>query len=296
MARKRLIAPTFFTHADLYDAEAASGLPLRLAFAALWCQADRRGVFVWKPRELKLSCLPYDAVDFAQVLEALASHGFVMPYEVDGRHFGLIPSFARWQSFHRDERPSDAPMPQEHGADTVPAPCDHGFRMGHTQGEHRTKRPVTVTVTASSTAPSTASIAAAVQPSGDTGADTVAAARRLTAAANRGISEQFGEQPVPIRWDHPSTAATVAALGDLHVPLEEAERLVYDMARTRTPSNGRPPRTLRYYADAVVQAWWAEQAHRDAATLPRPEASASVITYDEIERRIAERRGTADAA
>lgn len=159
MPRKRFLAPEFFTHADLYDAELASGLPLRLAFAALWGHADRRGIFAWKPRELKLSCLPYDLVDFAHVLDALEADGFVQSYEVDGRRYGFIPSFARWQSFHRDERPSDAPAPPSHGADTVPAPCQHRADPVLTTRSHGSSTPTSITTTTSTTTASAASVA-----------------------------------------------------------------------------------------------------------------------------------------
>lgn len=109
MSRKRLIAPEFFAHGELYDAEVSSGLPLRLAFAGLWTVCDRRGLFTWKPRELKLDILPYDPVDFGAVLLALEAHGFVKRYVVEGRAFGHVPSFKRWQTFHTNEKPSDVP-------------------------------------------------------------------------------------------------------------------------------------------------------------------------------------------
>lgn len=116
MPRKRLISPEFFTHADLYDAEARCGLPLRLAFAGLWTQSDRRGLFRWRPRELKLAILPYDAVDFADVLSALEAEGFIQRYTVDGKEYGRIASFARWQSFHPHEKPfTDIPEPSNGG-------------------------------------------------------------------------------------------------------------------------------------------------------------------------------------
>ena len=41
MSRTRLIKPAFFKHAELYAAEAESGLRLRIAFAGLWTVADR---------------------------------------------------------------------------------------------------------------------------------------------------------------------------------------------------------------------------------------------------------------
>mgnify|MGYP000653285231 CR=1 FL=1 len=110
MARKRFVSPSFFAHGDLYDAEASSGLPLRVAFAGLWTQADRRGVFAWKPRELKLQVLPYDAVDFGAVLEALERAKFVRSYVVAGKRYGHIPSLAAHQNFHPQEKP-DATIP-----------------------------------------------------------------------------------------------------------------------------------------------------------------------------------------
>lgn len=120
MPRKRTIAPAFFKHADLYDAEIASGLPLRVAFAGLWTVADRRGVFPWS-RNVKPDVLPYDQLDMLDVLGALAAHGFVEKYEVDGKWYGLVPTLGSHQHFHRDEKPSTLPAPGEHGAATVPA-------------------------------------------------------------------------------------------------------------------------------------------------------------------------------
>lgn len=151
MPRRRFIAPEFFHHGDLYDAEAASGLPLRLAFAGLWTQADRRGVFPWRPRELKLAILPYDPTDFSAVLNALAAVGFVIPYEVDGKQLGVIPSFSRWQSFHRDERPSDAPPPPDDLPSTVPARCQHGAYTVPARCDSGCNTPITTTTTTTTT-------------------------------------------------------------------------------------------------------------------------------------------------
>jgi hypothetical protein len=82
-----------------------------VAFAGLWTQSDRRGYFRWRPRELKLDILPYDNVDFADVLGALKAAGFVEHFVVDGKDYGKIPSFGQWQTFHPNERPSDVPEP-----------------------------------------------------------------------------------------------------------------------------------------------------------------------------------------
>lgn len=113
MARIRTIKPDFFRHADLFEAERETRLPLRLAFAGLWTAADREGRFKWKPRELKLDCLPHDDVDFARVLDALASRGWLVRYAANGIEYGAIPSWSVHQVINNRERASDIPAPNE---------------------------------------------------------------------------------------------------------------------------------------------------------------------------------------
>lgn len=146
MARKRLISPEFYTHDGLFEAERESGLPLRLAYSGLWTQADRRGVFAWRPLQLKLHILPFDVVDFAEVLEALRVRGFVQRYEdEDGRAFGWIPSFDRWQTFNKKEYPSAAPDPpkcKKPTAECAPAPTGHGVgAVQHGEAAHEQTPP-----------------------------------------------------------------------------------------------------------------------------------------------------------
>lgn len=123
VARIRSVKPEFFQHEAIFEAEQASGLPLRLAYIGLWTQTDRRGLFRWRPRELKLNVLPYDNVDFGAILDALANHGFLVRYEVDGSSYGYIPSFASHQLFNIKEKAAQGiPGPD----DTVLARCRHG--------------------------------------------------------------------------------------------------------------------------------------------------------------------------
>jgi hypothetical protein len=143
VSRKRLIAPAFFTNADLYDAEAASGLPLRIAYAGLWTVTDRRGVFKWS-RNLKPEVLPYDACDILACLEELARVGLVVRYEVGGRKYGWIPTFTAHQTFHLRERPSSDPAPPDEvqaawsarGRAGIPAPSCSNESTGPAQGQH----------------------------------------------------------------------------------------------------------------------------------------------------------------
>lgn len=111
MARIRTIKPEFFRHEGLYDLEVETGLPIRVAFAGLWTACDREGRFEWKPRELKLDCLPHDPVDFSRVLDALMTREHIVRYEVAGRFYGLIPSWHQHQVVNNRETASDLPEP-----------------------------------------------------------------------------------------------------------------------------------------------------------------------------------------
>lgn len=113
MPRIRTIKPEFFQDGDLFDAEVETGLPMRVAFAGLWTQCDRRGRFRWKPRELKVAILPYDSVDFSRVLDAFATRGFVLRYEVDGQAYGAVRTFERHQVVNNREAESEIPPPPD---------------------------------------------------------------------------------------------------------------------------------------------------------------------------------------
>lgn len=112
MARIRTIKPEFFRHEGLFDLEERTGLPMRLAFAGLWTQADREGRFKWRPRTIKSQVLPFDAVDFATMLDALAQAGFVQKYQVDGEQYGVITSWSKHQAINHRESQSEIPPPE----------------------------------------------------------------------------------------------------------------------------------------------------------------------------------------
>jgi hypothetical protein len=113
MARIRTIKPAFFRHERLFEAERESGLPLRVAFAGLWTACDKAGRFEWRPRSLKLDCLPYDEVDFERVLDALTTRGFVVKYAISGREYGCIPSWSEHQVPNNKEKESEIPAAPE---------------------------------------------------------------------------------------------------------------------------------------------------------------------------------------
>ena len=110
--RIRSIKPEFFHHEGLFEAELETKLPLRVAFAGLWCIADREGRFKWEPRRIGVQVLPYDGVDFSRVLDALATRDFVLKYRVGDACFGWIPSFLKHQVINNRESESVLPDPE----------------------------------------------------------------------------------------------------------------------------------------------------------------------------------------
>lgn len=116
MSRIRTVKPEFFLHEELYELEVESGLPIRLAYAGLWCQCDREGRFAWKVRKLKSLILPYDSVSMEAVLSALERAGFVMRYSYDGELWGWCPTFTKHQVINNRESGSIIAPPTEEQA------------------------------------------------------------------------------------------------------------------------------------------------------------------------------------
>lgn len=139
--RIRSIKPEAFKDAELWDAEEETKLPLFRAFAALWCQADKEGRFVWKPRELKIECLPYWNGDFSHVLDALASRGFIVRYTSGTGEFGWIPNFKKHQ--HINGREPDSRLPEPVTMVEVPRPSGHVEDTSGTCEPRDTTTPVT---------------------------------------------------------------------------------------------------------------------------------------------------------
>lgn len=129
MGRIRTIKPEFFVHFELYQLEQETKLPIRLAFAGLWTCCDREGRFVWKPVMLKTQVIPYDSADFAAILDALASKGFIRKYTVEGKDYGIIPSWLDHQNINNREALSRIPHPDD------ASPTRHGNYKDAPSGE-----------------------------------------------------------------------------------------------------------------------------------------------------------------
>ncbi|WP_328186970.1 hypothetical protein [Marinobacter sp. OP 3.4] len=109
MARARNIKPGFFTNDDLGELSPLA----RLGFIGLWGQADFNGNMKYKPKRLKVEVLPYDNVDFAELVGELQQAGFVEIYQVDGEDYLHVVNFRKHQRPHKNEvlRGTDIPQP-----------------------------------------------------------------------------------------------------------------------------------------------------------------------------------------
>lgn len=93
MARIRSLHPGQWT-----DAKFVRCSPLaRLLALALRNEADDQGVFVWEPMDLKIRYLAADNADVDALLAELEAHEQVRKYEVNGRHYGAVRNFTRYQ-------------------------------------------------------------------------------------------------------------------------------------------------------------------------------------------------------
>ena len=241
MPRSRIIKPEFFKHAGLYDAEARSGLPLRLAFEGLWCVADRAGRFQWKPRELKLDVLPYDPVDFSDVLDALESAGFIESYSVEGKRFGVIPTFGTHQTFHHRESQSKLPEPPSGGAEPR---ADTGPDTGEAGPSRTVSASISVSASASASIPDVRGGDTWVASLGD---------RWRKARGGTAPLEQIARELTPLQAEHGDLVLTAAV--DRFLASEKAQYGVPFFARNfgdyLTDTTRSPPNHAQSKADRL---------------------------------------------
>lgn len=108
MARIRTIKPEFFTSEDIVGLSPLA----RLLYIALWCEADREGRLVWKPKTFKLRYLPADDCDVDALCDELTGSGLVHLY---GDGLAMIPTFAAHQHVNPRESASQLPEPPRVG-------------------------------------------------------------------------------------------------------------------------------------------------------------------------------------
>jgi hypothetical protein len=100
MSRIRSIHPGIWTD----EAFVCISSFARLMLIGIWTECDDKGIFQWSPLKLKMRILPADNIDAAGLLEELCQLGFVKKYEIDGKSFGVVRNFAKFQ---RPKKPND---------------------------------------------------------------------------------------------------------------------------------------------------------------------------------------------
>jgi hypothetical protein len=135
MPRIRSIKPDFFRHDVLQELEEAhpKSHPM-LVFAGLWTQADKNGVFQWRPKYLKLDILPFINYDISKTLDILASAKLILRFSSDGDEYGWVVSFEKHQRITGKEATDGGRYPQYNGET-----CEH---IQGNIGEATEKQPV----------------------------------------------------------------------------------------------------------------------------------------------------------
>ncbi|BBK37707.1 hypothetical protein STAQ_27850 [Allostella sp. ATCC 35155] len=106
MARIRSIHPGQWTDEEFVSLSFAA----RLLAIGLRNEADDHGVFEWKPITIKMKLFAADNVDVSALLDELVDARQIQRFEVDGKAYGAIRAFRRWQ---RPEKPKATfPLPR----------------------------------------------------------------------------------------------------------------------------------------------------------------------------------------
>ena len=104
MARIRTIKPEFFTSEDIVSLSPLA----RLLYIALWCEADREGRLLWKPRTFKMRYLPADDCAVEALCQELVTAQLVKLY---GEGLAYIPKFGLHQHLNPREAASSLTDP-----------------------------------------------------------------------------------------------------------------------------------------------------------------------------------------
>ena len=132
MSRIRNVKPEFFRHEGLQDLETKNpGKYPMFVFEGLWTKCDRNSVFEWKPRSLKLDILPFLDFNMEETLGIIETAGYVKKYDIDGKEYGIVPTFLKHQkpSMAEQKNLTAFPLPPGDGElkKTVLEPSQNGF-------------------------------------------------------------------------------------------------------------------------------------------------------------------------
>jgi len=103
MSRIRSVHPGLFSD----EAFVSCSMAARLLLIGLWTEADDKGVFEWKALTIKMKVFPADAFTkdaMEAFLAELTAANIVTRYDADGKAFGAIRNFRKFQ---RPQKPND---------------------------------------------------------------------------------------------------------------------------------------------------------------------------------------------
>ncbi|MCH8314259.1 MAG: hypothetical protein IID17_14890 [Nitrospinae bacterium] len=107
MAQYRSLKKDFFTSASITVLSPWA----RLFYQATWLEADREGRLKRDYQTLKNRYFPADAIDLMELGDELKAEGLIKLYEVDGKQYAWIPTFADHQVINNREKASVLPAP-----------------------------------------------------------------------------------------------------------------------------------------------------------------------------------------
>lgn len=124
--RIRTIKPGFWANDEI----AALQPMARLLFIGLWGMADVRGRLEDRPKRIKAVLLPYDDCDVDELLDEIASAGFIVRYSVDEARCIQVVNFEKHQRINGKEAETESEIP---GTDHENARVTTGKHRGSTR-------------------------------------------------------------------------------------------------------------------------------------------------------------------
>ncbi len=93
MARIRSIHPGLWTDEDF----ASVSMAARILYLGILTEADDNGIFEWKPPTLRIRLRPLKDGGVDGLLSELVTAEKIASYEIEGRKYGAIRKFRKWQ-------------------------------------------------------------------------------------------------------------------------------------------------------------------------------------------------------
>lgn len=132
MARIRSIHPGLFTDEAFMTLTVEHPLAAVL-LVGLLTESDDEGVFEWKPLTIKARILPAASCDIPELLSALVAGRFVTRFEFEGRQYGAVRNFMKFQ---RPKKPNSIHPKTAEVRAYVGMPCEPVGNQFGTDGEN----------------------------------------------------------------------------------------------------------------------------------------------------------------